>query len=638
MLPEAEEALHRALVASRIELSVPNVGGTVDWSPKGVFVTEGPEESGVIDIRDASTGESLRSFEGHGIDVNDVAFSPDGSMLATTGDDGKLKLWDPATGRLLRAWSGEGAVWGPAFSADGERVAAAWQDEGVLRIVETTHRRVISTIRMDGAFDAAFSPDASRIAVSSRFVPDASVFNVETGRLAFGLTGHSSSLRSIAWSPDGRYIATASDDGSARVWEGRMGQSRFTLTGHSDVVWSVDWGADSRRLVTSGNDGVAIVWEITEDDDRELLRLSAQGSGVFAAFSPSGDRVITGSSDISVAKIWNLGRSGDAEWANLPIEEQWPGDVAFMPEGRRVVANSATDAVAIWDPATGRKVGPDDQPEGNEFIRFDLSPDGKLIATAGFDGTARVWDAATGEPRFEVAHDEQVVAVAWSEGGGHLVTGSSEGTVKIVDKSGRQVQALRVAKGFSLTDAALSPDGNFVVTSAFPPRSRPGGRVQIWERDSGDVVTTIKAEALEVLFDPTGERLATSDQFGLAQMWDVGSGKSLTRFSGHSGPVLDVAFNPDGTRVATAGNDGTVRLFDAGSGVELLVLRGHEQAVYGVDFSPDGTRLVSAGEDGVARIWALDMDDLLELAQDEVTRSLTGDECRQYLHLDRCPA
>ena len=112
-LPEAEEALHRAVVGSRLDLEVPGVGGSLAWSPAGVFVTEGPENSGMIDIRDAETGESVLSFQGHDGDVNDVAFSSDGSKLASTGDDGKLKVWESATGRLVSSRVGRRRCMGP---------------------------------------------------------------------------------------------------------------------------------------------------------------------------------------------------------------------------------------------------------------------------------------------------------------------------------------------------------------------------------------------------------------------------------------------------------------------------------------------------------------------------------------------
>src|SRR5215218_9851744 len=124
VLPEAEEALHRAVVASRLDLKVPGVGGLLAWSPRGVFVTEGRENSGLIDIRDSQTGKRVISFQGHDGDVTDVAFSADGSRLASTGGDGTLKVWDPSTGRRVSSLTAPGVASGPSFSADGSFVAA----------------------------------------------------------------------------------------------------------------------------------------------------------------------------------------------------------------------------------------------------------------------------------------------------------------------------------------------------------------------------------------------------------------------------------------------------------------------------------------------------------------------------------
>ena len=139
VLPEAEEALHRAVVASRLDLEVPGLGGMLAWSPRGVFVTEGPENSGVIDIRDSETGERVRSWQGSERDVTDVAFSPDGSELATTATDGWLKVWDPSTGKLLASVEGDSEAWGPSFSADGSLVSAAWGGDngnGMVRVLD----------------------------------------------------------------------------------------------------------------------------------------------------------------------------------------------------------------------------------------------------------------------------------------------------------------------------------------------------------------------------------------------------------------------------------------------------------------------------------------------------------------------
>ncbi|MGI8775575.1 MAG: AAA family ATPase [Actinomycetota bacterium] len=654
VLPEVEEALHRAVVASRIELSVPGVGGALDWSPRGVFVTEGPEESGVIDIRNASTGKRVRSFKGHNIDVNNVAFGPTGSTLATVGDDGKLKLWDPKTGRSLSTWSGKGSVWGPSFSATGSLLAAAWSDEGIVRVVDPKRGEVITTIHMTGAFDTAFSADGARLAVTSRDLLEVAVFDLETGRRAFDLRGDRLPVDAVAWSPDGRFIATAGNGMIARVWEAATGRPLFTLSAHTGPVFTVDWSPDSSRLVTGGLDGVAIVWDVTERDARELVRLSAQGihSGALAAFSPAGDRVMTGAYDISGTTIWDIGVPGDAEWANFPVPDLLPANVEFSGDGRRLVTTAATDSVSIWQLATRRKVRSVPRrgaaPSASDFERFDLSADGRLIATAGIDGRTRVWETSTGKQRFTVGHEaggtgfrRRAVgirpSVAWSADASYLVSSSPGGTIKVVDSTGRPIRVLREVDGYLPSDADISADGRLVVTVAAPARTRPGDLVKVWERGSGKVITTIKTDAHEVAFDPSGLRIATGDETGLAQIWDAVTGENLTKLAGHAGPILDIAFSPDGSNVATAGFDGTVRLFDPESGVQRLLLRAHRSGVFGVDFSPDGTKLASAGGDGKARVWALDLDDLLQIAEEELTRSLTDEECRQYLHVDRCP-
>ena len=230
-LPEAVEALHRAVTASRAILSVPGVGGAVDWSPDGtVFVTEGPEESGIVDIRDAASGESVMAFQGHDDDLNDVAFSEDGSMLATTGDDGALRVWATATGKeLLETQSPAGPavqdvpVRSPSFSADGTLVEAAWPD--AVRVIDVGSGRTVIRIRLR----TRSAPRSAPTGRGSPLVVDGVTATV-VGR------GHrKEALQSrpadgdepldIAWSPDGRSFATAQPDGTARVWDGSTGDA-----------------------------------------------------------------------------------------------------------------------------------------------------------------------------------------------------------------------------------------------------------------------------------------------------------------------------------------------------------------------------------------------------------------------------
>jgi WD40 repeat protein len=394
------------------------------------------------------------------------------------------------------------------------------------------------------------------------------------------------------------------------------------------------------------------VWDIGATVVRELWSLSAQEtrSGIIGVtFSPDGTKVMAGDAAISAVRVWNLGPNGDAEWANLPAVGYPPAD--FMPDGRRVVAGSWNgQTVTMWDTQTRRYLR---TIEGNPDVcamphcfyiqSISVSPSGESIAVGGDGGyccggeVARVWDTATGRERYRITHRFDVTHVAFSPDEEYLVTASWYGTAKIIDRSGRVIRVLQEDAGFNLVDARFSSDGLLVATAAIYGLGELGrGRVRIWDWASGEVVRTISADARLLDFDPSGPRIAMAGPEGFAEIWDVTSGTLISALEGQSGGLTDIAFSPDGSRVATASYDGTVRLFEADTGEQQLVLRGSGCAVYGVNFSPDGTKLASTSWCDGIRIWALDIDDLLKIARQEVTRQLTDEECRQYLHVDRC--
>jgi WD40 repeat protein/DNA-binding SARP family transcriptional activator len=668
VLPEPEEALHRAVTTSRLDLEVQGLGGLLAWSPRGVFVTEGPEGSGLIDIRDSETGERVRSFEGHDGDVNDVAFSPDGSLLASTGKDGRLTVWDPSTGQLLTSLLRDGGAWGPSFSADGSLVAAVWgaADSAEVGIFEPSSDQVVSWITVPHAIDTALSPDGEKVAVATTWAPDegagaGAVFDVATGEEAITFAGTniccpSPRSRGVSWSPDGQLVAVSAED-TARVWDTETGALRYSLRGHSGLVFSVAWSPDSSRLVTGSADGTAKVWEIDSEGVREQWSLSAQEtrSGIVGvAFSPDGTRVMAGDADISAVKVWNLGPSGDAEWANFPAAGKPAAE--FMPDGRRIVTTSAEGAdqesglaVTIWDLKGSdlRTIGP--PADFLRFLAFDVSPDGGAIALGGRSmpdccggaSAVRAWNPSTREELYRIGHSLDVNEVAFSPDGEYLATASWDGTAKIVDRSGRVIQVLGEPSDgqFNFSDVAFSFDGRLVATAQAIYARRE--RVMIWDWARGELVLTIDADSdfdfPQVDFDPTGPRIVLTGSEGLAEVWDVESGERLAVLARPSGGAKDLAFSPDGSRIAIATVDGSVRLFDADTGSPQPGLPGSGCAVEGVAFSPDGRKLASSSRCDGVQIWALDIDDLLEIARREAGRSLTDEECRQYLHVDRCP-
>jgi WD40 repeat protein len=311
--------------------------------------------------------------------------------------------------------------------------------------------------------------------------------------------------------------------------------------------------------------------------------------------------------------------------------------------------------VTIWDAtdsstrrATTEHITSDTDPRFldsvSEVHRLDANPAHPLVAAADYPElgaggafTAIVWDTDTGEQVFAVRHDDPVSDVAWSGDGELLASSDLGGVIRVVDRSGTEVAVLRDEQDRPIEVLQFSPDGRHIIATT---RTEQAGHVSIWDWERSEVVHVIEDHRFPqaFAFDADGGRVVIADGEGYAAVWDTASWTQLTTFTGHAGPVEAVDVAPDGRSVATAGAAGTVRLWDMATGAERLTLEGHGGIVWDLAFSPDGTRLASVGDDGQVRVWALDVDDLIGIAKDKLTRGLTDAECREYLHVDECPA
>ncbi len=253
VVPEAHSALHQAISSSHVVLSVPGLGGQVDWSPDGtVFVTEGPEETGLVDVRDAETGESVLAFTGHDVDINDVAFSPDGSLVATAGDDGAARVWDTDTGEQVATFEYDGVVVGLSFNADGSLLAGSWPDQGLVRVLDLDDGAVVRDFDLV-SFNTSFAPHDDRLTIASG--EQAVVVDTATGERLLEMTVRGGSpspfgytaVQVARWSPDGRWIATAGTDRRARVWNADNGELRAAMSGHDGAIVGAEWAPDSAR-------------------------------------------------------------------------------------------------------------------------------------------------------------------------------------------------------------------------------------------------------------------------------------------------------------------------------------------------------------------------------------------------------
>jgi WD40 repeat protein len=267
------------------------------------------------------------------------------------------------------------------------------------------------------------------------------------------------------------------------------------------------------------------------------------------------------------------------------------------------------------------------------------SPDGELVAMVrDLSPVVSVWNVQTSTLAFDYdARTDGITSIDWSSDGRYLAVAEFSGPLHVLDAEdgGRRTLVGSEPEPHQIRALAFAPDGQMIATASFNQEVPDTNHVSIWDWTTGEVVKTLDdVSASSLTYDGSGERLAIGYYDGTVEIRGASTGEVERSFGAGSVTVMNVVFSPDGNLLATGGEDATIRLFDthAESGAQQLALRGHEFVVSGLDFSPDGTRLASAAPDGVVRVWALDIDELIGVAGTELTRELTDDECRQYLH------
>jgi len=360
------------------------------------------------------------------------------ACLTTGRADPNSALDDDTTALFLAAQNGHESVV-RALIAEGVNVDAA-RDDGMTPLFVATrrcHRGVVRAL-------------------------------VDAGATVELLHGHGGPVRSVAWSPDGRQVATGSHDHTARIWDATTGEVVRTLDGHGNWVLSVAWSPDGRRVATGSRDKTARIWDATTG---EVIRaLEGHGDWVRSvAWSPDGRRVATGSSD-KTARIWDA-TTGDVV-RTLEGHEDEVHSVAWSPDGRRVATGSSDDSARIWDATTGDVVRAVKDFEWHVHS-VAWSPDGRRVATGSSHWSAQIWDATTGElVRTLDGHGNWVLSVAWSPDGRRLATGSEDDTVRIWDATTGEVVRVLVGHGDNVESVAWSPDGRRVATASWDKTAR----------------------------------------------------------------------------------------------------------------------------------------------------------------------
>ena len=563
-----------------------------------------------------------------------LAFSPTGNLLAVgiwnaTGQPA-VDLWDVSASKVTRTLTHEAQVRSVAFSPDG-KLLATFDNRGNIKVADWASDRTLTNFtvpppRRRPAGVVVFSPDGNRLAIGEDY-GHIQLLDLRTGTVVPLQTQSSAGVVALVFSADARLLA-AGLGSAVRLWDANSGEPRGQLTNHTDSVNALAFTPDGRQLASASGDGTIRIWNAADHTELRCLRSSGEGLPALAMM-PDGRTLVTAgyrgslcfwdataSSRASAHTNWAVGFGYDSiaelETSQFALKTLDPRAAprlgfAFTPDSQSFITADRYGSLALWD-ARSIRVTENLSALGSNHWGVALSPDGRWLAAGKTPGILTIWDwmARRAVTNFTVPC-EWYGKLGFSRSGNFLfaVTLNNEWvtSTRIWQTGDWEEVALKGNQSAGLLSVDLSPDDRLLAAGY------QNGSVRLLRFPSGQHETTFtnhQAIVTGVLFSPDGrEMFSTSFDSSTRRLWDVFARRELATLRGHFGMVCGAALSPDGRRAATGGSSprDAVKLWDLVAHRELLTLQGEGQHFMHVAFSPDGNTSAAVSLDGIAHLW-----------------------------------
>jgi WD40 repeat protein/formylglycine-generating enzyme required for sulfatase activity/serine/threonine protein kinase len=563
-----------------------------------------------IKIWDAETGKELQTLKGHTSFVTSVSFSPDGKKIASGSWDNSIKIWDAETGKELQTLTGHTEeITSVSFSPNGKKIASGSWDNSI-KIWDAETGKELQTLKGYTSFktSVSFSPDGKRL-LSSSGDPDGSVPNetnhlkmwdLSTGNELVGLFNKQKGfVTASTFSPDGKKIVSAGEDGNIKIWTADEKLDKTLLQGGMSNI--VGMHVKNNEIVAWNSEGQIKYWDFKTGEKINENNLAFEIKG--GCLLDDGKNLIVWD---DLFNIWLIDITDEKPKIKINGNEH-PITVFFANKKTTKTINKKGD-LKTFDIETGREIKPELLGSWNGS-NATFSSDGKKIArtSENYDKPANsiiIWDAKTGKKlKTLTGHNSSVTSISFSPDGKKIASGSDDMSIKIWNAE--TAEELQTLTGHSsrFYSISFSPDGKKIASNA------NDYSIKIWDAETGKELQTLTGhteEITSVSFSPDGKKIASGSWDKSIKIWDAETAEELQTLTGHTSFVNSTSFSPDGKKIASGSDYNSIKIWDAETGKEVANLLGSEnESFVGFYFTEDSNRVISCDSYGGILIWEI---------------------------------